>query len=201
MLLPDESSSAASAQRVDGLVVNGNHYVLDTNIDQTSSGNGSYRVIRAVNVKTPRNNKKRVSTRYHVYSLVPCFGYFSPTQHWFSQNLKVVAMSDPSSASTEAGKAATTQSSSKKDGPNEGTTAQKTRVSSFSYAWLFIYIVYKTRNFIVRKNRQVYEEDLFLKEYGLEYKDDYSNYSGDHSFYGSISDYKCELHKFDLDDV
>ena len=109
-------------------------------------------------------------------------------------------MSDPSSASTEAGKAGTTQSSSKKDDPNEGTTAQKTRVSSFS-AWLFIYIVYKTRNFIVRKNRRVYEEDLFLKEYGLEYEDDYSNYSGDRSFYGSISDYKCELHKFDLDDV
>lgn len=110
-------------------------------------------------------------------------------------------MSDPSSASTEAGKAGTTQSSSMKDDPNEGTTAQKTRVSSFSYAWLFIYIAYKTRNFIVRKNRQVYEEDLFLKEYGLEYEDDYSNYSGDRSFYGSISDYKCELHKFDLDEV
>lgn len=63
MLLPDDTTSA---QRADGLVVAGNHYVLDTNIDQTRSGNGSYRVIRAVNVKTPRNTKKRVSTRYHV---------------------------------------------------------------------------------------------------------------------------------------
>ena len=87
MLLPDESSSAASAQRVDGLVVNGNHYVLDTNIDQTRSGNGSYRVIRAVNVKTPRNTKKRVSTRYHVCaSVVPCFAVSYPPQTSFSES-------------------------------------------------------------------------------------------------------------------
>jgi hypothetical protein len=58
MLLPDDTPRNASAQRADGLVVAGNHYVLDTNIDQTRSGNGSYRVIRAVNVKTPRNTKR-----------------------------------------------------------------------------------------------------------------------------------------------
>ena len=87
MLLPDESSSAASAQRVDGLVVNGNHYVLDTNVEQTRSGNGSYRVIRAVNVKTPRNTKKRVSTRYHVcISVVPCFAVSYPRQPWLSES-------------------------------------------------------------------------------------------------------------------
>lgn len=71
ILFSDNSlSPAASAQRLDGLVVDGNYYVLDTNVDQTSSGKG-YKVIHAVNVKTPAkvktpNNIERVSTMIRV---------------------------------------------------------------------------------------------------------------------------------------
>jgi hypothetical protein len=67
ILLPDGDSSAASTKPFDGLIVNGNHYVLDTNVDQTSSGQ-VYKVIHAVTVKTPAKvttskNIKRVSTK------------------------------------------------------------------------------------------------------------------------------------------
>ena len=120
-----------------------------------------------------------------------------------TQELSVA--SAPSDNMSAKAKAAATEPSNKKNDSNEETT-QKTRASSFSYAWLMIYIVYKARNFfLARKNRQVcYDEDFFLKtglnhklEYGLEYEDDYSV---DHSFYGSISNWDCEMHKFDLDD-
>lgn len=56
-LVPDDSSSAsvASIQKFDGLVVDGKHYVFDTNVDQTN-GDKVYKVIHAV--KTPTNVKK-----------------------------------------------------------------------------------------------------------------------------------------------
>jgi len=63
-LVPDDSSSSAvSMQRLDGLVVNGYHYVLDTNVDQISSGEG-YKIIHAV--KTART---------HIPSLERLTGY------------------------------------------------------------------------------------------------------------------------------
>ncbi len=58
ILVPDDSSSSASVtstQKFGGLVVDGKHYVLDTNVDQTNS-DGVYKVIHAV--KTPTNAKK-----------------------------------------------------------------------------------------------------------------------------------------------
>lgn len=58
ILVPDDSSSSASVastQKFGGLVVDGKHYVLDTNVDQTNS-DGVYKVIHAV--KTPTNTKK-----------------------------------------------------------------------------------------------------------------------------------------------
>ncbi len=61
ILVPDDSSSSASfasVQKLDGLVVDGNHYVLDTNVDQTNS-NEVYKVIHAV--KTPTKVKKSPS--------------------------------------------------------------------------------------------------------------------------------------------
>ena len=57
----DSSSAVSVQQKMDGLVVDGNQYVLDTNVDQTRRGQGSYRVIHAVKVKNPRN-VKRVSS-------------------------------------------------------------------------------------------------------------------------------------------
>ena len=63
-LVPDDSSSSvASMQRFDGLIVDGQHYVLDTNAEQTSSGE-DYKVIHAVKSPTEKKSPriKRVST-------------------------------------------------------------------------------------------------------------------------------------------
>lgn len=65
LLLDDSSSSSTASVRQykrDGLVVDGNHYVLDSNflIDQVSSDQ-DYKVIHAVKVKPPKNIM-RVST-------------------------------------------------------------------------------------------------------------------------------------------
>lgn len=76
IMVPEDSyssSSVASMQRFDGLVVDGKHYVLDTNADQTSSGEG-FQVIHAVKTQTtvkksPRN-MKRVSTSLNRVLLV-----------------------------------------------------------------------------------------------------------------------------------
>ena len=65
IMVPEDSyssSSVASMQRFDGLVVDGKHYVLDTIADQTSSGEG-FKVIHAVKTQTtvkksPRNIKR-----------------------------------------------------------------------------------------------------------------------------------------------
>eukprot|EP00985_Skeletonema_marinoi_P019824 scaffold11499_cov141-Skeletonema_marinoi.AAC.4 len=206
ILVPDDSSSSAvSMQRFDGLVVNGNHYVLDTNVDQTSSGEG-YKVIHAV--KTPTNvqvkksrNTKRVST--HIDSCVNIVSGKDSVPHpplCVVQKLNVASNPVVTSASIEP----STETASKENDSNE-EAAKQPRMSSFSYAWFALFICYHARNFIKKKNRQVlrYGEEFFVKsgldhklEYGLEYEDDYSV---DTSFYGSIST-SSDFQKFDLDD-
>ena len=87
ILVPDDSSSSAvSMQRFDGLVVNGNHYVLDTNVDQTSSVEG-YKVIHAV--KTPTKvqvkksrNTKRVSNHIDSCVIIVSDEYSILTHHF-----------------------------------------------------------------------------------------------------------------------
>ncbi|KAK1739387.1 hypothetical protein QTG54_009930 [Skeletonema marinoi] len=179
ILVPDDSSSSAvSMQRFDGLVVNGNHYVLDTNVDQTSSGEG-YKVIHAVKTPTNVQVKKSRNTK---------------------RELNVASNPVVTSASIEP----STETASKENDSNE-EAAKQPRMSSFSYAWFALFICYHARNFIKKKNRRVlrYGEEFFVKsgldhklEYGLEYEDDYSV---DTSFYGSIST-SSDFQKFDLDD-